>query len=52
MIKEDLKAMMKVNPDLPSKKARRNLIKQQIEKLEKGERTYNKSSIPELNKVN
>jgi len=52
VIKEDLKIMMKIDPDLPPKRARRNLLTQQKEKFENGEKTYDATTIPELNKVN
>jgi hypothetical protein len=44
--------MMKIDPDLPPKRARRNLLTQQKEKFENGEKTYDATTIPELNKVN
>jgi len=50
-IKEELKVMMKIDPDLNPKRARKNLINQNKEKVEARESTYDASYIPELNKV-
>jgi len=43
--------MMKIDPDLNPKRARKNLINQNKEKVEARESTYDASYIPELNKV-